>query len=311
MELIRGHHNLRDRHRGCVLAIGNFDGVHRGHQAVLAQLATASRRSGLPAVLMLFEPQPREYLDPLNAPARLTRLGEKLTALADTPLDRVVCLRFDRAFAALSPQQFIDRLLVARLGAAVVVVGEDFRFGHQGAGDLALLRDAGRGHGFSVLACERFELDGQRVSSSRVRRALADGDLETVERLLGRPYRLRGRVTAGDRIGRELGFPTANLPLHRARTPLSGVYAVRVAGPGDALLPGVANIGSRPTVAGTQLRLEVHLLDFDSDLYGRKLTVEFVRKLRDERRFDSLDALRRQIGLDTAAARACLIAGEV
>lgn len=311
MELIRGYHNLRDRHRGCVLAIGNFDGVHLGHQAVLTRLADASRQHGLPATLMLFEPQPREYLDPLNAPARLTRLSEKLTALADTPLDRVVCLRFDRAFAALSPHQFIDELLVAQLGVAAVVVGEDFRFGHRGAGDLALLRDAGRRHGFVVPGCERFELDGRRVSSSWVRSALADGDLETVERLLGRPYRLLGRVMPGDRIGRELGFPTANLPLRRARTPLSGVYAVRVAGLGDTPLPGAANIGRRPTVAGTQLRLEVHLLDFDADIYGRKLVVEFVRKLRDECRFDSLDALRRQIQRDTAAARTCLNAGEV
>ncbi len=310
MELIRGRHNLHDRHRGCVLAIGNFDGVHRGHQAVLEQLAKVGKACRLPTLLMLFEPQPREFLAPDLAPPRLTRLAEKLSLLADHPLDRVLCLRFDRNLAGLAPDAFIEHLLVAQLGVSAIVVGEDFRFGHRSSGNLTTLREAGQRLGFEVHACTRFELDGQRVSSSRVRQALATGDLVQAERLLGHPYRLLGRVMPGDRIGRDLGFPTANLPLWRRQSPLSGVFAVRVGGPGGARWSGVANIGRRPTVAGTELRLEVHLFDFDGDIYGCKLLVEFVHKLRDERRFDSLAELRQQIDQDSRAARACFAMNE-
>lgn len=305
MKLIRGLHNLRPQHRGCLLAVGNFDGVHRGHQAVIDQLVEASRAHGQPAALMLFEPQPREVLTPDSAPPRLTRLREKLLALADTPIDRVLCVRFNRAFAGLDPDQFVDSLLVERLGIRAIVVGGDFRYGHRGAGTLDTLRSAGRHHGFEVLDCARFDVDGQRVSSSWVRSALADGDLALARRLLGRPYRMVGRVVCGDRIGRGIGFPTANIPLHRQRAPLSGVFAVRMLGLAGGAHPGVANIGRRPTVAGTETRLEVHLFDFDADIYGRAVTVEFVRKIREEHQFDSLASLTRQIRDDVAAARAC------
>ncbi|MDX1606603.1 MAG: bifunctional riboflavin kinase/FAD synthetase [Candidatus Competibacterales bacterium] len=304
MELIRGWHNLRPRHRGCALAIGNFDGVHRGHQAVLEQLARVARDRELPATLMLFEPQPREFLTPERAPPRLTRLREKLEALRSTPLERVLCLRFDRHLAALTPERFIERLLVEQLGVRVVVVGDDFRFGHEGRGDVALLRAAGRRHGFEVRRCARFELDRRRVSSSWVREALAAGRLDQATQLLGRPYRLCGRIARGDRIGRTLGFPTANLPLQRRHSPLSGVFAVRMTGIATEPWPGVANIGRRPTVDGTELRLEVHLFDFDDDLYGRHVSVEFTRRIRDERPFRSLDELRAQIDRDAADARA-------
>lgn len=308
MELIRGRHNLCARHRGCVLAIGNFDGVHRGHQAVLEQLSRVGHERALPTTLMLFEPQPKEFFSPETAPARLTRLREKLLVLATTPLDRVLCLRFNTAFARLSPEQFIEQLLVAQLGIVTVVVGDDFRFGHRGAGNIETLREASQRLGFDVLACARCELDGRRISSSWVRQTLAAGDLSLTEKLLGRRYRLCGRIAHGDRLGRTIGFPTANLPLHRQRAPLTGVFAVRVMGLGQRPRPGVANIGRRPTVAGSELRLEVHLFDFDDDIYGCQVTVEIIEKIRDERRFPSLELLKQQIQRDAAAARARLAA---
>lgn len=306
MELIRGRHNLRAEHRGCVLAIGNFDGVHLGHQAVLEQLAQLGGELRRPTLVMLFEPQPKEFLQPDAAPARLTRLREKLQLLATTKLDRVLCIRFDRAFSRLEPEQFIDRLLVEQLGIAALVVGDDFRFGYRGAGDVETLHQAGRRHGFTVLDCARHSVDGRRVSSSWVRQALASGDLGLTRRLLGRPYQLCGRVAFGDQRGRTIGFPTANLALHRRRPPLTGVYAVRVWGIGHEALAGVANIGRRPTVAGNELRLEVHLFDFNDDIYGRQISVEIVDKIRDEQRFASFDLLRQQIARDAAAARAHL-----
>lgn len=311
MELIRGLHNLRPHHHGCVLAIGNFDGVHRGHQAILHQLRGAARETGQPATLMVFEPQPREHFAPAAAPPRLTRLREKLLRLRDQPLDRVLCVRFTPAFSRLDPETFVDRILVSSLGVRVVVVGEDFRFGHRGAGDVDLLRRTGQQRGFRVEHCRRFDYRGQRISSSRVRRALTEGDLTLVEQLLGQPYRLCGRVVHGERLGRTLGFPTANIPLRRSKPPLQGVFAVWLHGVGDAPLPGVANVGQRPTVDGSEQRLEVHLFDFRGDLYGRLVTVEFVRRIRAEQRFDSLEALRRQIIDDSAAARACLGLSEV
>ncbi len=310
MELIRGRHNLRPRHRGCVLAIGNFDGVHRGHQAVLEQLAELGRALDRPTLLMLFEPQPKEFFQPDVAPARLTRLREKLRLLAMTPLDRVLCIRFNRAFSELEPEQFIDQLLVDELGVAAIVVGADFRFGHRGAGDIHTLHRAGRRHGFTVVDCARHSLNGQRVSSSWIRQALAAGDLALAHRLLGRPYQLCGRVAHGDQLGRTIGFPTANLPLHRRLSPLTGVYAVRVWGINESACPGVANIGRRPTVAGHELRLEVHLFDFDGDIYNRQIGVEIVEKIRDEQRFASLEMLKHQIIRDAVAARTRLAAVE-
>ncbi|MEZ5593053.1 MAG: bifunctional riboflavin kinase/FAD synthetase [Gammaproteobacteria bacterium] len=303
MELIRGLTNLKPAHHGCVLAIGNFDGVHRGHQVIIEQLHRLAHSLDLPASLLTFEPLPREVLDPANAPARLTRLREKLIALRDSGLERVLCVHFDHAFSRLSPEQFIETLLVQRLGVRALVVGDDFRFGHRGSGDISLLRTAGERYGYQVIDCARFELHGRRVSSSWVREALAQGNLALSTELLGRPYCIHGRVAHGDQLGRTISFPTANIRLLRDKAPVSGVFAVRLHGLATPALPGVANVGKRPTVNGVDSRLEVHLFDFEADIYGRQVAVELVRKIRDEQKFASLDALKAQIQYDAEQAR--------
>ena len=307
MELVRGLHNLRGEHRGCAVTIGTFDGVHRGHLAMIARLLEHARRLGEPATLVTFEPTPREYLDPANAPARLTRLAERLPLLAEAGLERCVLLRFDEHLRSVRGAEFMDRLLRARLGARVVVVGHDFKFGFRGEADVAALRAAGPAHGFEVDVLEPVEVEGERVSSTGVRQALAAGDLARAARWLGRPYSMCGRVVAGERLGRKLGYPTANLRLQRRVSPLTGIFAVKVkgiaaGGPRDA----VASLGTRPTVDGTGLLLEVHVFDFDADLYGRRLEVQFVQRLRAEQHFDSLDALVAQMHEDARQARAVL-----
>ncbi|HHH47921.1 MAG TPA: bifunctional riboflavin kinase/FAD synthetase [Gammaproteobacteria bacterium] len=303
MLIIRGSHNLRPAHRGCVATIGNFDGVHLGHQAVLGQLAEKADELGLPVTVVTFEPQPQEYFRPAAAPPRLTRLREKVQALRRYAVDRLLVLRFDAAFAAQAPQAFIDGVLVNGLGVRYLVIGDDFRFGRQRAGDFGMLRAAGEAHGFEVVNMHTFGLDGERVSSTRVRAALAAGDLNAAEKLLGRPYRMSGRVAHGDKLGRRIGFPTANIHLHRQATPLRGVFAVELYGVHGEPLPGVANLGTRPTAGGLRTLLEAHLFDFDADIYGAHVHVEFLHKLRDERRFDSLDALKAQIAIDARQAR--------
>ena len=303
MELIRGLHNLRSEHRGCVVTIGNFDGVHRGHRAVVKQTARAAKEQGLPTVLMTFEPQPQEFFAGDRAPARLTRFREKLMALREMPLDRVLCLRFDRKLAAWPAEDFIDRFLVRGLGVRHVVVGDDFRFGHHRQGDLALLKAMGARHGFTVASMATCRVLGSRVSSTRVREALAEGDLSGVETLLGRRFSLCGRIVYGDGRGRGLGFPTANIPLRRISLPLSGVFTVVTHGILDRGLPGVANVGTRPTIGGKRGLLEVHLLEHTAHLYGRSVQVEFHHKLREERRFDSVAELKDQITRDAERAR--------
>jgi len=304
MELIRGLCNLRPRHRGCVATIGNFDGVHLGHQAVLGQLAERAAEMGLPTAVITFEPQPREFFARGAVPPRLSRFREKLQALRRFSVERVVCLRFDQALADMPAADFIRRLLVEGLAVRYLVVGDDFRFGRGRQGDFAMLQGAGLENGFHVAAMHTFSVDGMRVSSTRIREALAQDDLATAEKLLGRSYRLCGRVVHGDHRGRKIGFPTANLHLHRTASPVSGVYAVEVFGLDKEPLSGVANVGTRPTLGGTESRLEVHLLDFDGDIYGRYLQVDFLHKLRPERRFDSVEELAAQIRKDAAAARA-------
>ncbi|MCW9057271.1 MAG: bifunctional riboflavin kinase/FAD synthetase [Gammaproteobacteria bacterium] len=304
MELIRGLHNLHPRHRGCAATIGNFDGVHLGHQAVLGQLSERAAELGLPMVVVIFEPQPQEFFSPATAPPRLTRLREKLEALRRYAVERVLVLRFDARLAALSADAFIQRVLVDGLDVRYLVVGDDFRFGQGRAGDFRLLQETGAREGFQVVNMHTFAVSGGRVSSTRVRSALAQGDLETAEALLGRPYRISGRVAAGEQRGRTIGFPTANIHLHRHQSPLQGVYAVELFGLEQEPLPGVANLGRRPTVGGTRLQLEVHLFDFDREIYGRNVHVNFLRRIRDERTFESFDALRRQIDADAAQARA-------
>jgi len=303
MELIRGLHNLRPRHRGCVATIGNFDGVHLGHQAVLGQLAEKGAELCLPTGVIIFEPQPSEYFAPKEAPPRLTRLREKLKALRRYSVDRVLCLQFNRQLASLSADQFIRRILLDGLDVKYLVVGDDFRFGKGRSGDFALLQEAGREHGFEVVNMHTFSLGGSRVSSTRIRAALAAGDMEGAEQLLGRPYRMCGRVAHGDKRGRSIGFPTANLFLHRQVTPVTGVFAVEMFGVQGEPVPGVANVGTRPTVDGTRALLEVHLFDFAEEIYGRYVHVDFLRKLREERRFDSFAALKEQIAQDVRHAR--------
>ena len=306
MELVRGLANLRDAHRGAVVTIGNYDGVHRGHQHMLATVTARARELGMPATVVTFEPTPREYFEGDSAPARLMRLREKLEALPLYGVDRVVVLRFDRRMQAMGADEFVERLLVRGLGARHVVVGHDFHYARRREGNIDTLRAAGDRHGYTVEEVGRFLVDGERVSSSLVREALGRGDLARAGLLLGRPYRMAGRVRRGQQLGRRLGYPTANLALHRKVVPLWGVFAVRVSGAGLVDHPAVASLGTRPTIDGTEPLLEVHVFDHDGDLYGRYLDVDFVRRLRDERRFESLDSLVEQMHRDAAEARELL-----
>jgi len=305
MELIRGLHNLRERHRGCVATIGNFDGVHLGHQRVLEQVRAKAAELGLPSVVIIFEPQPREFFAPDQAPSRLTRFGEKVRFLEFKGVERVLCLMFNARLRSMSADQFIEQLLVQKLDIRHLVVGDDFRFGCDRRGDFALLKRAGELYGFSVAETATCEVDGERVSSTRVRTALQTHDFALAARLLGRPYRVVGRVMHGQKLGRQLGAPTANVRMHRFACPLRGVYVVHGLINGRRY-PGVCNVGLRPTIHGRQPVLEVHLLDFKGDLYGELMQVEFLHFLRAERRFDGLDALRVQINADIDAARVWL-----
>ncbi|CDH31290.1 bifunctional riboflavin kinase/FAD synthetase [Xenorhabdus bovienii] len=307
MELIRGVHNIRARHHGCVLTIGNFDGVHRGHQALLKHLKQEGLRSGLPTIVMIFEPQPLEVFAADKAPARLTRLRDKIRYLSQYGVDYLLCVKFDRNFAANSPEAFVSRLLVEKLGVKFLAIGDDFRFGKNRLGDFHYLQQAGKQYGFDVASTDSFCDSGLRISSTAIRQALQDDDLALAETLLGHPYSISGRVVHGNRLGRTIGFPTANLPLKRLVAPVKGVYAVEVYGLGDKPLPGVANIGNRPTVSGLGQQLEVHLIDTQMDLYGRHIDVVLRKKLRDEQRFASLDALKQQIANDVVAARDYLL----
>lgn len=304
MQLIRGIHNLQACHYGCVLTIGNFDGVHRGHQALLERLRQEGKSRGLPVMVMIFEPQPLELFATDKAPARLTRLRDKVKYLAQAGVDYVLCVTFDASFAANHASTFISSLLVEKLGVKFLVVGDDFRFGAGREGDFLLLQKAGAELGFEVYSTATFCRSGKRVSSTAVREALANDDLALAGELLGHPFSISGRVVHGNELGRTIGFPTANLPLKRQVSPVSGVYAVEVLGLGDAPLPGVANIGTRPTVTGDKRQqLEVHLLDITLDLYGKHIDVVMSKKLRSEQRFASLDALKQQIANDVVAAR--------
>lgn len=307
MELVRGLHNLRTEHRGCAVTIGNFDGVHLGHRATLERLRWHARQIGMPATVVTFEPAPREFMSPpTRAPARLTRLREKLALLERERIDRCVVLRFNSRLQRLRAQQFIEDLLKQRLDARRIVVGHDFRFGYRGEADVEMLRAAAAGHAFEVDVVEPVMLDGERVSSTSVREALAAGNLARATRLLGRRYSMQGRVMAGNRLGHKLGYPTANFRLHRRVAPLGGIFAVRVHGVYERPMPAVASLGTRPTVNGTERLLEAHIFDFDGDLYRRYLEVEFVEKLREERKFESLEAMVMQMHEDARKAREVL-----
>lgn len=287
------------------LTIGNFDGVHLGHQAMLAELARAAVRLGLPACVLTFEPHPREFFSPDQAPARLTSLREKLERLAQSGVDRVHVCRFNYGLAQTTAEEFVERILVRGLGARWVLVGDDFRFGARRSGNFVLLKQVAARHGFEVAALPSVMLDGERVSSTAVRRALAGGELARAERLLGRAYSITGRVVAGDGLGRKLGFPTANVQMKRERPALTGIFAVRLHGAASEPLRAVASLGVRPTVKqqGAPV-LEVHVPDFKADLYRRHVRVEFLKKLRDEEKYADLASLTRQIARDVEDARA-------
>jgi len=304
MELIRGLQNIRPQHHGCVATIGNFDGVHLGHQAVLGQLAEKAAELSLPTVLITFEPQPMEYFIPEKVPARLTRFREKILALQRYSVNRVCCLSFNNKLANLSAQDFTEQILVTKLGVKYLVVGDDFRFGLNRTGTFETLLEAGKKYGFQVVSMHTFEIDGERVSSTRIRAALEKGNMAGAEKLLGRRYRMSGRVAHGEKLGRELGFPTANIHLHRHASPLQGIFVVEVFGLDQEPLQGVASVGTRPTVNETKALLEVFLLDFNQDIYGRHIQVSFLKKLRDEEKFDSLDELIKQIQQDVKQAQA-------
>ncbi|WP_374483537.1 bifunctional riboflavin kinase/FAD synthetase [Zoogloea sp.] len=303
MQVFRGIPE-RSEH-GCVLTIGNFDGVHRGHQALLAKLTAKARSTGLPASVLTFEPHPREYFAHENRPRRLTSLREKIELLAAQGVDRLYIGRFNARFASLTAEQFIEDILIRGLGVRDLMIGDDFRFGKGRKGDFAMLQQAGQTAGFTVEAMHTLVHEGERVSSSAIREALAEGDMPHAARLLGRPYSISGRVMHGDKIGRTIGFPTANIQLKHRSPPLMGIYTVSVDGLADKPWPGVASIGVRPTIndAG-RATLEVHLFDWSADCYDAHLRVNFLRKQRDEERYDSLEALTAQIARDAEEARA-------
>ena len=302
MRVFRGH--SRPVPAPVVLAIGNFDGVHLGHAALVRQLVAAAERLLLAPTVLTFEPHPREFFAPDSAPARLTTFREKLELLSDLGVRQCMISPFNAAFAGLSADEFIEQVLVRGLKLKHLIIGDDFRFGRGRAGDFELLKAAGQRFGFTVEAMQSVTLEGERVSSSAVRRALAAGDMAHAARLLGRPYIIDGQVAHGDKIGRQLGFATANIRIKHNPLPMTGVFAVEVRGLGDQPLPGVANLGIRPTVGGTRPLVEVHLFDFDRDIYGAHLSVRFVHKLRNEQRFPNFDALKAQIAADAVTARA-------
>ncbi len=307
MRLIRGLANLTPADHGCVATIGNFDGVHLGHRAVFHRLLEIAAMLNLPATVITFEPQPLEFFTPTTAPARLTRLREKATAIAANHISRLLVLEFTPRFAAMRAAEFVTHVLVEQLGIQFLLVGDDFRFGYKREGDFELLNTLGSIHGFAVENLHRVEHGNERISSTRIRNVLAQGEFELAQHLLGRPYSICGRVQHGDKRGRQLGFPTANVYLQRRVSPLRGVYAVQVRNTNDEHWSGVANIGQRPTVGGgLRELLEVHLFDFDGDLYGQHLEVTFRLRLREERHFHSLTELQTQIALDVATACAYL-----
>ncbi|HVV68268.1 MAG TPA: bifunctional riboflavin kinase/FAD synthetase [Gammaproteobacteria bacterium] len=304
LKLIRGIYNLPETFPRCVLTIGNFDGVHIGHQQLLKQLQQKAREMGLPTLVITFEPQPNEFFKPQDAPPRLMRLHEKIRVLNTLGVDYVLCLRFDPLLARLSAEDFVHTLLIDKLNAAYVLVGDDFHFGYKRGGDIRLLKQMGERLGFLAEQMPTYVFKGERVSSSRVRQALEQGRLDVAQQLLNRHYGISGKVAHGDKRGRMLGFPTANVFLHRKAVSLSGIYAVITHGVLPHPVKGVAYVGNRPTIdGGGRSLLEVHLFDFNQEIYGRHIYVEFLHKLRDDKKFDSVELMQQQILIDAKQAR--------
>ncbi|MDG1733502.1 MAG: bifunctional riboflavin kinase/FAD synthetase [Thalassotalea sp.] len=309
MQLVRGIHNLRDNHHGCVLTIGNFDGVHLGHQRVVAALVAKAKELDLVPAVMVFEPQPQELFNPQMAPARLSRLRDKYSLLKKLGVKRLICVNFNREFANQSAECFIEKLLVAKLGLKHLIIGDDFCFGKNRLGNFQMLKDAGQRFNFNVTDTASYKLSDCRISSTEIRKALQQDELAEAQAMLGRTYSIIGRVVHGDKQGRNLGFPTANVLLKRCVSPVSGVYVVQVKALGKRF-NGVANIGSRPTVNGIRQQLEVNIFDFSDNLYGQPIEVALLKKLRDEQRFASLNELTDQIAKDVKQAGSYLQALE-
>jgi riboflavin kinase/FMN adenylyltransferase len=304
MRLIRGLTHLEPLQNGCVLTIGNFDGVHLGHKAVINKLAKRGRELGLPVVVMTFEPQPLEYFMGDNAPSRLMRLREKVIQFSKLPVDDLLILGFNQYFANCDAEHFIADILKNKLNVKHLVIGDDFHFGKARRGNFAMLKEKGRQLGFDVEDTGTYDLEGLRVSSTLIRDALSEGNLREAEKLLGRGFSVCGRIAHGDKRGRTIGYPTANIQMFRKNTPVEGVFAVTMTGVDDREYEGVANVGTRPTVdGGSKVILETHLFDFYKEIYGCYVEVHFKQKLRDEVRFPSLEALKAQIVNDVAAAK--------
>lgn len=308
MRLFRGRQYAGVDIPGCVATIGNFDGVHCGHQNIITQLKRCAESMSLPSLAIVFEPQPLEFFNPSEAPARLMSFREKFEALKSCELDAVYCLKFDENLSQLSGQAFIDQVLVRRLNVRHLVVGDDFRFGGDREGDFSLLVQAGHASGFSVenTPTHLDEESAVRISSTEIRQALAKGEFKRAARLLGRPYGITGRVQYGQQLGRTIGFPTANISLGRIKAPLNGVFAVSVIRENGRRQKGVANIGTKPTIGQFEPNLEVHLFDQSETFYGERLAVEFIEKIREEKRFDGIDQLKQQIEQDSRIARSVL-----
>jgi riboflavin kinase/FMN adenylyltransferase len=302
MKLIRGLYNLSRPLAASAVTIGNFDGVHRGHQLVIRQLKQVADAAELPTVVIIFEPQPIEFFAPDRAPKRLSRFREKIAYLKAQQIDYLLCLRFDRELASLSAEAFVQQILLDKLGTRHLVVGDDFHFGKNRQGNFAFLRDNSHRFGFIVDETETLNLDGERVSSTRIRECIQNDNFNKAAELLGRPYSLGGRIAHGQKLGRQLGYPTINIKMGDKTLIVKGIFAVRVKGIDNRVLQGVASIGTRPTVDGVDTILEVYLLDFDDDVYGRSVEVEFLYKIRDEQKFDSLEELTWNIGRDTEKA---------
>ncbi len=305
MQFVRGIHNIQPEDHGCVLTIGNFDGVHKGHQRVISALVAKAKALNCVAAVLVFEPQPQELFAPDKAPARLCRLRDKYALLAELGVERLICVNFNTKFASQSAEQFIEHLLVEKLGIKHLIVGDDFHFGKNRKGNFTMLSQAGKSFGFDVTDTASCKMANCRVSSTAIRQALEQDNLVDVENMLGRPYSIIGKVFHGDKRGRQLGFPTANVLLKRRSSPLSGVFAVKVKTL-KGTFNGVANIGSRPTVNGDRQQLEVHIFNFDDDLYSQCIEVIIKKKLRQVMKFENLTALTAQIKLDSEQAKQVL-----
>jgi len=305
MQLVRGIHNIQSKDHGCVLTIGNFDGVHLGHQQVIKALVSKAKALNCVAAVLVFEPQPQELFSPETAPARLCRLRDKYNLLAKLGVQRLICVNFTAKFANQSAQHFIEHLLVKKLGIKHLIVGDDFHFGKNRMGNFDMLCQAGKTFGFDVSDTTSYKMADCRISSTAIRQALEQDNLTDVQQMLGREYSIIGRVFHGDKRGRQLGFPTANVLLKRRVSPLSGVFAVMV-NTNDGQFKGVANIGARPTINGVRQQLEVHIFDFNESLYGQCIEVIVKKKLRPVIKFDSLEALTAQIHQDSEQAKQVL-----